>query len=100
MEDLLTTDELSKRWKVSRGTIDDYRKRGVIIPCKGIPAIRFSFQHILELEGVKLDKLSPLERRRLENENKALKEENKELKTIITKTFTELASAASTLREG
>src|SRR5699024_7915515 len=91
MEDkLLTTDELAERWQVVRGTIDDYRKQGIIKPCEGVPVIRFAKQHILELEGVKLDKLSPLERKRLENENKQLKEENKELHRMLISVFGEM----------
>ena len=39
--------------------------------------IRFTEQHILELEGAKLDKMSPLERRRLEQEVERLKSKMK-----------------------
>ena len=35
---------------------------------KGVSSIRFNLQYIAELEGGKLDKFSPLERRKLERD--------------------------------
>jgi len=86
---LLTQQELAKRWQVTVHTIEDWRKNGTIQPVKGIPAIRFTEQHILELEGVKLDRMSPLERRRLEFENEKLRVENEKLKGIIGRVLAE-----------
>jgi len=40
-------------------------------------------QHILELEGVKLEQFSPLLKRRMERELEELREENQRLKKII-----------------
>ena len=40
-------------------------------------------QHILELEGVKLEKFSPLLKRKMERELEELREENQRLKKII-----------------
>jgi hypothetical protein len=82
LEKLLTKKELAERWKVTEKAIDNWRKEGIITPCKGIPAIRFSLQHIIELEGTKLEKFSPLEKRRLEEENERLRKANEELKLI------------------
>lgn len=86
---LLTKSDLAERWKISERTIDDYRKSGIIQSVKGIPAIRFTEQHILELEGVKLDRMSPLEKRRLEFENEKLRVENEKLKEIISNILAE-----------
>jgi hypothetical protein len=68
MGNLLTKKDLAEKWQVSERSIDIWRQEGTISECKGVPAIRFSPQYIAELEGVKLEKFSPLERRRLERE--------------------------------
>lgn len=86
---LLTQQDIAKRWQVSIRAIENWRKSGVIQPVKGIPAIRFTEQHILELEGVKLDRMSSLERRRLELENEKLRLENEKLRGIISKVLAE-----------
>lgn len=89
-EKLLTKKNLATRWQVTIGTIDRWMNDGVLTPVKGLPSVRFSLQHILELEGVKLDKFSPLERKRLEREKEelqheveSLKKENTELKEYV-----------------
>ena len=87
---LLTQQELAKRWQVTVHTIEDWRKNGTIQPVKGIPAIRFTEQHILELEGVKLEKVSPLMYKRLENEKERLEQENQRLRNIITNVLQEV----------
>ncbi len=89
MSRLLTQQDLAERWQVEVRTIEKHRKTGILTPCKNVPGIRFTEQHILELEGVKLEKFSPLERRRLEKENAALREENEELKGIISRILAE-----------
>jgi len=81
---LLTKKDLATRWQVNEKTIDAWRKEGVVTPCKGIPAIRFSEQHIAELEGIKLERFSPLERRKMENEIEKLKIENEKLKGVLS----------------
>ncbi len=86
---LLTQQDLAGRWQVAVRTIEDYRKTGILTPCKGVPVIRFSEQYIAELEGVKLEKFSPLERRRLEQEIETLKAENDKLKGIISRVLAE-----------
>lgn len=85
MNKLFTQQTLAKRWEVDVSTIKNWRQDGIIQQAKGIPAIRFTEQHILELEGVKLDKLSPLERRRLEREVEELERENKQMRRIIAR---------------
>lgn len=89
MDKLLTQQDLAERWQVTTTTIRDYRLQGIITPVKGIPAIRFTEQHIAELEGVDLKKVSPLQVRRLERENDELKSENEKLKGIIANVLSE-----------
>ncbi|ENK0839161.1 helix-turn-helix domain-containing protein [Clostridium botulinum] len=91
MDKLLTKKELAKRWQVAEKTIDNWRENGVLTPCGGIPAIRFSLQHIAELEGTKVEKFSPIERRRLEIENEKLKQENEKLKGILANVLSEVS---------
>lgn len=86
MEDrLLTQQDLADRWQVDYSSITNWRKEGILTPCKGLPVIRFSLQYILELEGVKLEKVSPLMYRRLERELEETKQENEKLKGILAK---------------
>lgn len=71
---LLTVKDLAKRWQKDENSIRRYVNDGVLTTCKGVPGVMFHPKHIAELEGVEIDKFSPLERRRLLQENKALKE--------------------------
>ncbi|AVP66185.1 histidine kinase [Clostridium botulinum] len=89
MDKLLTKKELAERWQVAEKTIDNWRESGILTPCTGIPAIRFSLQHIAELEGTKLERFSPIEKKRLEIENEKLKQENEQLKRIISNVLSE-----------
>lgn len=91
MAKLLTQQDLAERWKVDVSTITNWRKEGIITPAKGIPAIRFTEQHILELEGVKLEKVSPLMYRKLEKEKEQLEEENRRLKEIVRNVLVEVS---------
>lgn len=68
MDRLLTKKDLAERWQVTETSIDNWRRDGILTTCKGVPSVRFSPQHIEELEGIKLDKFSPLERKKLEKE--------------------------------
>ena len=86
---LLTKKDLAERWQVEERTIDNWRKEGIIQQVKGIPVIRFTEQYIFELEGIKIDKMSPLERKRLEFETDKLRLENEKLKGIISKVLAE-----------
>jgi DNA topoisomerase IA len=83
MKDLLTQSELAERWQVTEESIRKWRNEGIIQTAKGVPVIRFTMQHILELEGVKLEKFSPLLKRKMEQELEELREENQRLKKII-----------------
>lgn len=79
---LLTKRDLAQKWQVSERIIDKYRKNGIIKSVKGVPGIRFNPQHIEELEGTKLDRLSPIERKKLERKIDELEKENQLLQEI------------------
>jgi len=85
MDKLLTKKDLAERWQVSEQAIDDYRLKGIITAVKGLPSIRFTPQHIAEIEGIKLDRFSPIERKKLERENEELKLKLKKAEEIIAK---------------
>lgn len=89
MDKLLTEQELADRWGVAKTSIANWRKEGIIQPAKGIPVIRFTMQHVLELEGVKLEQFSPLLKRRMERELEELRAENQKLKGIIANILAE-----------
>ncbi|MDU5081997.1 hypothetical protein [uncultured Tissierella sp.] len=99
MTKLFTQQDLASRWQVDISTITNWRKEGIITPAKGIPAIRFTEQHILELEGVKLEKVSPLMYRKLERELETIKEENSKLKVILTNILAESSKVVSLVTE-
>lgn len=89
MDKLLTQQDLARRWQVSVRAIENWRKEGVLQPAKGIPAIRFTPEHVAELEGVELKKTSPLQVKRLERELEELRRENEELQGIIARILAE-----------
>lgn len=93
MSKLLTQQDLADRWQVSVRAIENWRKEGVVQPAKGVPAIRFTPEHIAELEGVELKKTSPLQVRKLEREKEILQKENEELKGIIHRILAETSKA-------
>lgn len=67
MEDvLLTVKELAQKWKCGERVIREYVAEGIITPCKKVPGVKFHPKHIAELEGVELDRFSPLERRKMQ----------------------------------
>ncbi|BAH07667.1 histidine kinase [Clostridium kluyveri] len=84
IEPLLKKKQVAEILQIDERTVDQYRADGIIQTCN-IPAVRFEPNHIRELMGVKLEKFSPLERRRLERELEDLKQENAMLKGIIAK---------------
>lgn len=86
---LLTKKELAARWGCTPKYIDNLRAEGVISTVKGLPTPRFNIQHILEIEGTKIESFSPLERRRLEREIQALREENQQLKGVLSNILAE-----------
>lgn len=69
MEDLklLTVKDLAKRWQKDEGTIRRYIADKTITPCKGVPGMLFHPSYISQLEGIELDKFSPIERRKMQH---------------------------------
>jgi hypothetical protein len=86
MEDIvcLTKNDLCKRWQLSLQTINTYIEDGIITPIR-LPSVRFHPKHIAELEKVKLEKFSPLERRRLEKELEYWKKRAEDAEAIVAK---------------
>ena len=91
MDKLLTQQDLAKRWQVSVRAIESWRKEGVLQPCKGVPAIRFTQQHVEQLEGIELKPTSPLQVKKLERELEMVKAERDELRGILARVLTEAA---------
>lgn len=85
MDKLLTKKDLAERWQVSEQAIDDYRAKGIIMAVKGLPSIRFNPQHIECIEGTKLERFSPLERKRLEREIDDLRLKLKNSEEIVAR---------------
>jgi hypothetical protein len=89
MENLLTKQDLADRWQVTVRCIENWMKDGIIVPVKGIPTPRFNPAHIAELEGVKMEKFSPLERRKLERELEEAVQERDFLKGVLANILAE-----------
>lgn len=83
---LLSVKDLSRRWQKDEKSIRKYVSEGVIKTCKGVPGVMFHPKHIAELEGVGLDKFSPLERRkmqqRIENLETIVKLQSEQLRKV------------------
>lgn len=82
--ELLTVNDLAKRWRSSESAIRNYIRDGVLTPCKGVPGLKFHPKYIAELEGVEIERFSPLEKRRLERENEELKNKYESVKRILS----------------
>jgi len=92
---LLTQQDIADRWQVSVRAIENWRKEGILQPAEGLPVIRFTPEHIAELEGLELKKTSPLYIKRLEREIEGLRRENEELKGIISRVLAETSKVIS-----
>lgn len=82
-EQLLTVNDLAKKWKKDERTIRKYIADGTIAPCKGVPGVLFHPKYIAELEGVELEKFTQIQRKKMQNEIDILKKENEELKNLL-----------------
>lgn len=78
---LLSREDLAQRWNVSTRCIQRYEEDGIITRVSKLPTPRYNINHIIKLEGTELEPLSPLERRRMQQEIKD--------KDIIIKKLTE-----------
>jgi transposase len=83
---LLSVKDLSKRWQKDEGTIRRYVAEGIIVSCKGVPGMMFHPQYVSKLEGIELDKFSPIERRRMQGEidelQQLVKLQNEQLRKV------------------
>ena len=84
---LFTVKDLARRWQKDENSIRRYVTEGVLNTCKGVPGIMFHPKYIAELEGVELERFSPLEKRRMDGEIE-------ELKMIISKQNDQLRKMA------
>ena len=92
MKTVLTKAELADRWNVDTRTIDKWEQNKIIQRIEGIPAPRYSIEHIQQIEGIKnINQFSPLERRRLESELEKLKTENEKLRAVLSNILSESA---------
>ena len=92
MKTVLTKAELADRWNVDTRTIDKWEQNKIIQRIEGIPAPRYSIEHIQQIEGIKNhNQFSPLERRRLESELEKLKAENEKLRAVLSNILSESA---------
>lgn len=83
MDKLLTVKNLAERWQKDEGTIRRYIKEGTITPCKGVPGTMFSPSYIAKLEGVELERFSPLQKKKMEKEIEELNNQLNKYKAII-----------------
>ncbi len=83
MEVLLSVNDLAKKWQKDERTIRKYIAYGTITACKGVTGVMFHPKYITELEGIEFEKFTQLERKKIQNENNALKKENEELKSLL-----------------
>lgn len=89
MEDLLTIKDLAKHWKCHEETIRENIRQGILTPCKSVLVKnRFNPSYIAELEGVELERFSPILKRKMENEIEKLKRENQKLRDMILEQVT------------
>lgn len=86
---LLTVKNLANRWSKDEGTIRRYIAEGTLTPCEGVPGVMFHPKYISELEGVEVERFSPLEKRRLERENEELRAKYDNLKKVLTNMLAE-----------
>lgn len=71
---LLTVKDLANRWKCSERSIREYISDGTITPCKGVPGVKFHPSYISKMEGVEIERFSPLERKKMQREIDELRE--------------------------
>lgn len=100
MEQLMTKQDLAEHWQVTEKAIENWVKDGLITPCQRVPGhVRFSPKYIAELEGVKLEKHSPLEWRRLQKELEFWKTKAEELERTITKLSMDITQAVYSMQK-
>ena len=98
-EKLLTVRDLAERWQKTELTIRRYVADGILTPCKGVPGTMFAPAYIAKLEGVELERVSPLEKRRLETERDMYKKKYEDMKAIITNVLIEVSKVIKIPKE-
>lgn len=96
---LLSVKDLADRWQKDEGTIRRYTREGILTPCKGVPGMMFAPSYIAELEGVELERFSPIEKKRLETDRDVYKMKYEELKSILSNILSESAKFINKLGE-
>lgn len=86
---LISVKVLAARWGKDEGTIRRYISEGTLTPCAGVPGCMFHPNYIADLEGVEIERFSPLEKRRLERENEELKMQYETVKKVLANILAE-----------
>ena len=96
-QSLLSKQQLAERWGISASTLDRRIREGIIKPVKGYGHPKFNLEDILKAEGTDYSKMSPFERRKLEQEKAELEqkvmrleEENQRIKRQMTNVVAEI----------
>lgn len=82
---LVSRKELSERWGVTTRTIINYEESGLITRNPHFDKPMYYLEEIQEIDRYKSNPLSPFERKRLEEENRRLKERINVFQNILTK---------------
>lgn len=90
MDKLLTKRDVAEFLQVTPQTVDEYIKKGVITPVRKLDCIRFNPQHIADIGETKLERFSPVERKRLEQERDDWKFRYESLKGSLNNVLPEL----------
>ena len=87
VQTLLSRQDLAQRWDLTTQAILNYEQQGIITRYPNIPTPRYSLEEIerIETNGMGINPLSPLERRRLEKHIHDLEKELEEAKTKLYK---------------
>lgn len=72
---LISRKNLADRWEISVQTVIVYEAEGIITRIPSLPTPRYKISEIEKIEGIEENPLSPIERRRLEKENKDLRDQ-------------------------
>lgn len=82
---LISRNELAKRWGVTTRTIINYEESGIITRNPNFDKPFYYLEEIQNIDNYKPNPLSHFERKRLENENKELRERINALESILSK---------------
>lgn len=82
---LISRNELAKRWGVTTRTIINYEESGIITRNPNFDKPFYYLEEIQTIDNYKPKPLSHFERKRLENENKELKDRINALESILSK---------------